>query len=400
MKQLICSLTILLLFSFMLHAIPHRLVSQTVDIDQALGLAKYESVIQVGQNPLNRFTMHRVVRIDHWKRPLSPRALLGPIILLPGGGSNFDSYLVGPGGDSLATFLALKGMDVYGYSPRTRGIEPGYCDNHDCSTMQTWGFASYAEDIEFIRKHATRLHHKRPVVGGLSLGSMLSIVAVNKKPNGYSGAILWEGGLYYAPPVSDLFTDVCTAFQTSWNSGIYYDDEAYPFLKALSLLYQYEPNNPSPFAEGMTNRDFFIYFITTPHEPPNGEAPGYTYAAGDMVNGMIYVDENLLFQFVDQLNHYEPIAVFRDYMCGLAGQRTFTSRLAQFHGPILSMQAGIGFGPYVEDNLSLFVNSPITRYIQPSFGHIDFGVPQDYVHIIAQPIWDWLEDNIIPTWKK
>jgi len=391
---------IILLCTFALSASPYKVVSETVDVNTILKLGKYETVIQVGHNPADRFTMHRVVKLDNKSHPLAPCKLKGAFILLPGGGSNFETYLVGPDGESVATFLALNGIDVYGYSPRARGLVTGDCDTKDCSAMKNWGIETYVNDIEYIRKTATQLHHKLPVVGGLSLGAILSVAAINEKPNAYAGAVLWEGALYYDSPVKELFTDTCAYYKELWNSGQYYDNQAYPFLKAAVSLYMAVPEEPSPFAEGLTNREFFLYFITSPHNPPEGEAPGYTYAAGDMINGLYYTDETLLLQFAMQMNDYEPIAIFRDYMCGLAGERTFTNRLQKYKGPIFSMQAGMGFGSYAEFNLALFGSMDITRYIQPGFGHADFGTPKNYTEIIDEPILQWLEAKIFPLWKK
>jgi pimeloyl-ACP methyl ester carboxylesterase len=400
MKHFIMAILILALSTFFIDAKPYKVVCQDIEINETLKVGKYEIIIQVGHNELNRFTMHRVVKLDESNQPLKPCLLKGSFILLPGGGCNFESYLLGPDGQSLATYLALKGIDVYGYSPRGRGLVTGFCDNNNCSSMKTWGIKSYIEDIEYIRKKVTRLHHKRPVVGGLSLGAMLTIAAVNKKPKAYAGAILWEGTLYYDSPVKELFTDTCAYYKALWQSGQYYDNEMYPFVKLLVYLNYYDPDGPSPLAGGMTNREFFLFFITSPHEPPEGEAPGYTYAAGDMVNGLYYTDEDMLFPFAMQINDYEPIGIFRDYMCGLAGERTFTNRLELYNGPILSMQAGLGFGSYAEDNLALFGTTDITRYIQPEFGHSDFGTPKNYTDIICKPIWAWMEQNIIPIWEK
>jgi len=400
MRLFLISCLVMTCFAFSLHAAPYKVVQQKVEINEVLHIGKYETIIQVGHNPLDRFTLHRVVKLDRHHQPVKPHQLKGAFILLPGGGSNFDIYLIGPDGESLATFLALKGIDVYGYSPRTRGIAPDFCLENDCAAMQAWGISTYIEDIEYIRKHVSRLHHKRPVVGGLSLGAMLSIAAVDKKPNAYAGAILWEGTLYYDSPVKELFTDTCDYYRAQWQGGQYYDDQAYPFLKLLTQLYFYAPDDMSPIAPEMSNRDFFLYFITSPHNPPEGEAPNYTYAAGDMINGMTFVDEELLLQFVMQINNYEPIAIFRDYMCGLAGERTFTRRLRHFGQPILSIQAGLGFGAYAEDNLALFGSSDITRYIQPEYGHADIGTTINYVEVICLPIWNWLQEKILPQWRE
>ena len=400
MRVLIGAFLFVFFFGIMVGAVPYRVVSETADINEVLHLGKYEYVIQVGHNDLDRFTMHRVVKLDENYRPLRPCLLEGAFILLPGGGSNFDIYLLGPDGESLATYLALRGLDVYAYSPRGRGLVTGFCDTNDCSAMKYWGMDTYIRDIEYIRKQATRLHHKRPVVGGLSLGALLSIAAINEKPNAYAGAVLWEGSLYYAPPTSYLLVDPCNYYKALWDSGQYFDNEMYPVLKLMLWLYRNDPDSPSPFVPEMTNRDFFLLYITSPHDPPEGEAPGYTYAAGDLVNGLYYVDEAMLFDFGMQMNDYEPMALIRDYICGLAGERTFTDRLGRYKDPIFSMQAGIGFGIYAEDTLALFGTTDITRYLQPEFGHADFATPKNYVDTICVPIWEWLEEKILPSWKR
>jgi pimeloyl-ACP methyl ester carboxylesterase len=386
--------------TFTVESAHYKTVCEKAEINRTLGIGKYETLIQVGNNVLDRFTMHRVVKLDKHNKPLKPSKLKGAVILLPGGGSNFDIYQLGPSGESLDEYLALRNIDVYGYSPRTRGLELGFCDSHDCSAMKNWGIETYLSDIDFIRKEATDLHHKRPVVGGLSLGAILSIASVNAKPHGYAGIFIWEGTLIYDTPVKELFNDPCAGFKALWESGQYFDNTTYPLIKTMYVLYRDDPNGPSPFAEGMTNRDFLMFFATTPNDPPLAEAPGYTYAAGNIVEGLYYIDFDIFDGFVMQMNNYDPIAVVRDYICGFSGERTFTGRLELFKGPIFSLQAGRGFGSNAEYNLSLFGSTDITRYVQPDFGHADFGACKNYADIICKPIWEWLDEKIIPLWER
>ncbi len=400
MKQVIVFVVLVFCMIFSLSATTYKVVSQTAEINETLGLGKYQTVVQAGHNELNRFTLHRVVKLDKHLKPLPVSRLKGAFMLLPGGGSNFDIYMLGPDGSSLATFLALKGIDVYGYSPRSNGIVSGYCDSHDCSPMANWGIATYLEDIEYLRKQIARVHFSRPVVGGLSLGAILSIAAVNEKPNAYAGAVFWDGTLYYNSPIQEMFTETCAGFQSLLESGQYYDNQSYTFLKATTSLYRFDPEGASPFAPGFSNREFYLYMLTTPNDPPVAEAPGYTYAAGNMSEGLFYVDEDLLFRFAMQMNDYEPIALIRDYICGFAGARTFTNKLAKFKAPIFSLQAGLGFGVYAEDNLAFFKNADITRLLLPNFGHADIGAPKNYENIICKPIWYWLKDNILPVWER
>jgi hypothetical protein len=93
------------------------------------------------------------------------------------------------------------------------------------------------------------------------------------------------------------------------------------------------------------------------------------------------------------------MAINRDVSWGFAGEREFTDHLEQFSKPILSIQAGLGFGSYAEDNLNLFTNSEISRYIQSDFGHGDIIVSNDFVETICVPIMDWINENIRPNWQ-
>ena len=144
-------------------------------------LVKIDTVVQNGLDPRNRFTMHHLYR-----HPGSHDR--GTIMLIPSLVANFDEYLLNENDDrmvSLAVTLALEGYVVYGYTPRTAQIPVNGCSaaQFDCSIMGTWGFAAYLSDIDYIRQQATRGDHK-PVIGGLSLGGMLGIAAVNANPNG------------------------------------------------------------------------------------------------------------------------------------------------------------------------------------------------------------------------
>ena len=405
MKKLIF---LLLIFSCIFYSINamqpdnkiYRIISKKAEINKILKIGKFEVVVQVGENEINRFTMHRVVKLDKHYMPVRSSLLKGALILMPGGGSNFDMYLLGKDGESIATYLALKNIDVYGYSPRTKGIKYGYFDNNDSSEMKSWGINTYLDDLDYILNKVMKRHKKRPVVGGMSLGAILSIAAVDRRPHSYEGAIIWEGTLYYDSPVQELFEERVQYLDYLLQNGQYYDYESYTLIKTLVSLQHYYPDIQSPFEPSLTNREYFTLFATSPVDPPLGEAPGYTYAAGDLINGFYYADMDLLLDFANQINDYEPNALIRDISGGFAGERTFTGNLDLFTGKVLSIQAGLGFGSHAEDNLQLFTNANIERYIKPEYGHGDMLVPKNYIEIICEPIWEWLENNIIPNWDR
>lgn len=379
------------------------IVSEDVEINEELKLGKYETLIQAGSNELNRFTMHRVVKLGDDNRPLDPGQLKGALILLPGGNTNFDMFMLPEDGTSLPTYLALRNIDVYGYSPRTKGLAAGVCETIDCSPAENWGFKTQLRDINYIKWKTMLLHWKRPVIGGFSLGSWLSIAAIDKSPFSYAGAILFEGSLYYDDPaLQSQFTEACEDLKMAVQMGQYFDDSIAGLKQIYALAVNF-PDEPSPISPipGLTNRQFALLLLTTPQDPPEGDAPGYTLARGDIVNGLYYIDETSLTEFVTRTNDLEAMAILRDAWCSYAGDQTFVNELHYFYNPILAMGAGHGVGNYMQDTLDLFPSSAdISKVEQPEYAHLDYALSQNTVADLDEPIYAWLEEKIFPIWNR
>jgi pimeloyl-ACP methyl ester carboxylesterase len=176
-KRIFLSLSILaLLFSAgVTHAQSFQIIStQTSNVSN--NLSKTVTTVQVGSNPLNRFLMIRV------RKNIPDHALKGTILLLPPLGSGFQNYEVGDNGDyknSFAGFFAHRNYDIWGYSQRVQGLAAGSCESNavDCSPMADWGMQTIVDDVAFIRQQIEATHPgEKPVVGGLSLGSIMSKV--------------------------------------------------------------------------------------------------------------------------------------------------------------------------------------------------------------------------------
>jgi len=366
-----------------------------VSFDEANGLGRYDITVQIGEQPMNRIIMHRVVRVNAWHVPIPPK---GPIVLLPSGGSTFEVYGVGGEGDSVRDRLALDGFDVYGLTPRPALIEAGYCGEHDCSVMAEWGLETYVSDAEIVSLYAALASGgKRPVIGGQSLGAMIAIAAINEHPLAYAGALLWEGTLVQPDPGAQaVFAAVCDQLDQALGAGVVYDDQGNPFLQATVFLGISDPESESPFAPGFTNAMWLNYLTTTPFDPPDGEAPGYAYLAGDFFSGWAYAQSDLVWQVAEQLVTYEPLALMRDYKCAYAGESTFVDRLDRFRGPALSLQSGIGFGDANEGTLELMTRAEITRVTEPDFGHMDWLVGDPAA--TADAISGWLDADVVPRW--
>ncbi len=372
----------------------HKVVEKTYTYDKETGLVHFETVLQLGENTLNRFTMHRVVKLGRSHKVEKPHRLKGALILLPGSASNFDTFLLGKKGETVAEQLALNGYEVYGYSPRTKGLSRIKNSPEELAVTKDWGIETALQDIEFIRKHAAMRHRKKPVIGGFSLGGIYSIAAVNQQPDKYAGIIILEAALYYDSPLRDLFVERAATLEFTLNNGIYVEDQQFPLTRSAVQLYSYFPSAISPFENSVNNALFLQLIASTPTDPPQGEAPGYTYAAGDFVNGFYYLDDKKILDMANNFNDLESIAVLRDYSASFAGDRQFTNNLSAFTQPIFSMQAGIGFGSHAEPTLNLFGSTDITRQIYPEFGHLDIIAHKNLTEIVSDPLISWLDNHI------
>jgi len=349
-----------------------------------------EWTVQAGDDPAARFAVHRL------RKPSArPR---GVLLLMPGGGSSFPLYTADEEdriGQSFAGYFATRGFDVWGYSPRTFYLAPGACSSTvDCSGMRDWGMAAVVSDALYIRERIRRVHGRiKPVIGGFSLGAMSTLAVINAAPRAWSGAILWEGMLYSEDPeVLAANGTACANVKDQIADGQIWDEATYSTLQTVYGLATNDPDGPSPLPgfEGLTNRQAFFVLMTTPQPAPPGYVPGYTLVAGS-IEGLRFSSEERVGMLIGQFNAYEPMALIRDYTCALAGERTFTRNLGRFKAPVLAIQAGHGFGLWMNDNLEILGSDEISTEVQIDFAHGDHYASPEHRTFLEQPIYQWLK---------
>jgi len=191
MKSILSSmLTVALILGSTLADAAYTQISSTTSTIGSF--SRKTTVVQEGSNSVDRFEMTRV-----WNPSVTTKEA---ILMLPGGNTNFESYEVSGTGfytDTLAGHLAQAGFEVWGYSPRSKGIPAGTCDvPFSCPYLLNWGLGTIALDADYIRSEVVSTTGVVPAIGGFSLGAITSIVAANMNPTGYSGILLWEGMLY------------------------------------------------------------------------------------------------------------------------------------------------------------------------------------------------------------
>jgi pimeloyl-ACP methyl ester carboxylesterase len=360
---------------------------------QAGPLTVTEETVQVGEDPIARFTIHRMTKRQ------DAAASRGAFLLMPGGASNFDFYAADENGKELrsfAAFFALRGFDVWGYSPRTRGLAPGACTGGvDCSGMRSWGMQSVVNDALYIREKIRGVYGARkPGIAGLSLGAMSALATMNASPQDWAGAVIWEGMIYSeAPVVLAANAAVCTQVEAQLVAGVLWDDANYPVIRQLYALAVEAPDGPSPVPgfEGLTNHQVLVALFSTPQPAPPGYVPGYTLVAGNVAQDrFFYSTDERLAMLILQLNHYEPMALIRDYTCALGGERTFSGNLPQFTAPVYVIGGGHSFGRWMRDNVELLGSADVTWNYIPAFAHADHIGSPEHRRLLERPLLHWL----------
>ena len=359
-------------------------------------LTRTVTTVQDGSNPHNRFFMTRVVK------NIPAQALRGTILLLPPLGSGFQNYETTPDNDydnSFVGFFANRNFDVWGYSQRTQGIAAGSCESGsiDCSVMADWGMQTILNDVAYIRQQIGVAHPgEKPVVGGLSLGSIAGVAVINAAPNDYAGALLIEGTLYDTDPqVRAINQGFCDMFDGLLAQGVYYDGQQLPAFKLVAQLATVAPNAPSPlpgFPPGFTNHQAFVGFLSASNVSPITPRPNYFLAAGDaQQDRLFFVNDALIRANIAQFVDYVAVRTIRDVNCGLAGDRTFTNNLQNFKGAVYVVAGGHGFGTGMLDTAALMTSASKTINFVEAFGHVDAYFEGSHRQNLDQPILAWLE---------
>ncbi len=363
-------------------------------------LERSEWIVQAGPNPIDTFRMTRLAR------NVAPANLKGSILLLPSLGTTFALYeqrdANGALGTSIAEFFAIRGYDVYGYSPRFEGVPAGSCELglFDCSVMLSWDLQSMVDDVSFVRDHIESIHPGGHVVaGGLSLGGILAVAVANDDGARYDGVFPWEGMmLSLDPAVQNLNVGYCNQGQAIVGAGIAYDAVGNGVFKSIVQYSAGSPDGLTPialFPPFLTNQQVLVSTLSLPTPGPiSGPVPGYILTAGDAATASLFyaseqrLQENVLTGF----NNYTPTPVTRDISCALAGiDTTHTHNLAAFAGSVLMIGGGQAFGAYMQDQLDAFSGaSDRELLLEPDFGHVDHFFSPQHRRFVERPILRWL----------
>ncbi|MFP5284177.1 MAG: serine aminopeptidase domain-containing protein, partial [Thermoanaerobaculia bacterium] len=303
-------------------------------------------------------------------------------------------------GSSIAEFFALRNFDVYGYSPRFEGIPSGTCEAglFDCTVMKAWDLASMVDDIAFVRSKIEELHPGTKIVaGGASLGGILAVAVADDAPEDYDGFILWEGMLNTPDPtVRAMNQGYCAALEAQLAAGASFDTSVALF-REVARQAEVNPHGLTPiplFPPNLTNHQVMVLLLSTPTPGPiSMPVPNYIQMNGSLAEDrLFFASEPRVFEnVVDRFVNYTPHVTTRDISCSLAGVETdYVDNLGAFHGSLLAIGGGRGFGPYLDDQLAQFTGAADKQIIiKEAFGHIDHFMSPKHRDFVERPIYQW-----------
>jgi len=371
--------------------------------EQIGGLRRTETTVQVGPNPFDQFKITRWVDKD-----LPAGSLKASLLLLPPAGFSFTFYEQRDGdggpGTSFAGFFAARGYDVYGYSPRWDGIPAGLCESGlaDCSFMAGWGLQSTVDDVAFVR---SVIEAERPgsvvVIGGFSLGAIVTVAVLNAAGDDYDGALLWEGVLATADAEAIAHNQpYCAAFEAQLAAGLVYDDLTFNLLKQVGQSCRLVPSGLTPiplYPPVLTNHQVLVAALSvpTPGLWVSQPVPTYVLATGDVVtDSLTYAAEDRVLESAQRLYSYFPTALYRDISCSLAGvEDEHVDNLAAFGGAVLAIGVSNGWGPNLDDQLGMMGSLDTTLRMKNGFGHVDLFWHPLHRRFLERPILSWLRER-------
>jgi hypothetical protein len=356
-----------------------------VDIDfPAHGIFRTTLVFQEGPNPLNRFTIQRVRKVALVQQR--------PLLLLSPFNASLAHYELRTGAsytDSFIGNLAENGIDVWALEDRLNRGAANACEagrGNDCAVMATWDLHKRVEDAELTRQ----------LILAATGGGFAALAAINAHPTHYRG--VYASGAIFSndPAVRARNQAFCQAFEAQLAAGQIFFDGLSQFTPIVAAA-RTAPDEPSPFASGLTNFQFLVSLVATPGVlGPNAFSDAYIFAAGDVGPGTLtYMNAQVFYRDFETFGTLISVQHFADIACGLAGETTHTGNLAAFQGAVKLLGTGQALGPMLQDTAALFTSaSSVEVVINPQDG----GEADNY--LVENALRKQLTDNQLIPWIK
>jgi hypothetical protein len=379
---------------------------------------EYDYQLSTGAGPFHEVGVHRVVEVRNG-RAIAAR---DGVFLVHGDAWNFDGAFRGglSPSESIAVFLATKGIDVW-------GVDLGWtlvpASTTDFSFMRGWGLQRDINDVESALRFARTIRAQTE-----SSGNQLALLTWSRGGWIGYGLLNEESQMPAAERQVRAFIPVDTYFKVSdpvtranacgfansineaIASGTY--ENSNETDKLLGRLADQAPNDVSPvFGPPFTNLQASLEFGAAAWRLGGLITPWYHFVAGvfpggttdDLPTGLLYTTVEDWNSFLRSASPFETLALVRDtwaISCSLGATGPFDDHLGDITVPVLYVGAGGGVGRAGLYSLSLLGSSSISTQIVSfvpesqarfDFGHVDLFYAGDAAQLVWSPIAAWLQ---------
>lgn len=380
-------------------------------------IVEYSFTLKVGPGPYDVIGLHRIVNETVSVRPINDGS---GIFFVHGDAWGFDAAFLGsaasaaaPDTRNLPFFLADNGVDVWGIDLRWALVPAGTAD---FTFMQSWGLAQDASDVGIGLAVAAKVRgagSQQLHLLGWSRGGQISYAYMNTEASLPAAERRVKG---FIPTDIYIKTDVPAHVQGACDrlakrqqqilDKVYADNTGQVFsLVAFQAIN--DPNSPSPFYPGDTNRQAGLRAGSRLFDfIPPGEAPvpeyhltGGVFDGANRPTGLTFTEDALFLDQLAQTAPFEPTQLFVDaesILCGLPNL-PFIDDLANVTVPVLYIGADGGFGASGLHSLSLLGSTDKESLIVDltpdqlhDFGHSDLFLGIDAEPLVWQPLLDWM----------
>ncbi|OJT24955.1 hypothetical protein BO221_11225 [Archangium sp. Cb G35] len=385
---------------------------------------EYSYRVRVGPGAYDLITLHRVVR-EHGQ--WSPVRTQKSMFLVHGDALGFRGAFLSsaaspavPTSQSIAVFLARRGVDVWGIDLRWVHVPSG---TTDFSFMKGWNLGMHAKDVGIGLGLArgwrsfTGNGNGRMVLLGWSRGATISYAYLNGETQQpldkrhVSGFIPVDMAYTFAPGATQERQAACqthAALAQVQASGQYEGGMLGLTMQGIAGLAIHQPAAPSSLLPGSTNRQVALLFgaathaFQTPPVIPNYHWTGGQFSAEGLPTGLSWTAAPFFFDTLAQASPYQSIGEQVDTFamwCG-APAVPYDDHLAWVRVPVLYVGAAGGMGGYGLHSLSLLGSTDVSSLVVQRFpdmyravdyGHADLFLAADAQNAVWTPILDWVQ---------
>ncbi len=387
---------------------------------------EYSYRVRVGLGAHDVITLHRVAREV---APGTPARALKSVFLVHGDVLGFRAAFLAsvasgavPREQSIALFLAQRGVEVWGIDLRWVNVPPG---TTDFSFMKGWNLGLHARDVGTGMLLARRVRacggngSGRMALLGWSRGATISYAYLNAETRlapeqrQVSGFIPVDMPYVLAPRHTAERQAACQTlgtFSRMQASGQYEGGQVGALLQLLGSLAITAPDGASPIPPlaGLTNRQAgrltgsATYALQNPPILPVYHWTGGQFALG-LPSALSWTRERFFFDALVQASPYQSIGEQVDTLamwCG-APDVPYDDYLREVKVPVLYVGAAGGSGDYGLHSLGLLGSTDVKQLVVKrldadralDYGHSDLLMADDAAATVWTPVLDWLRSH-------